>query len=299
MSILNKIRVSFDLFGMHILFLISGYVTKSYLERNSISNFLISRIKKLLYPILIGIFIINPFTLYMLYKVINNLSISFLDYIPIYLTLNINSLNGINGTFSPLHLWFILYLFLYSLLIILIKSMPKIKYINFNNTNIKNHYIITLLFFPLLYIINLLGLNYPNFFLFFFYYLFGYYLSNSKKSTLSKKIIFIYSLILFLIVLLYNLNLFNLHELYLSWISFLIVILVFNIFRMYFNKKNRILSYFTNISYYSYIIHLFFIILFSSILIRYNLNYYVLYISIFSLTFVSIYFSHNILKKYF
>jgi len=97
---------------MPMLFLISGGATYLALGFRSAGQYVRERFLRLFIPLIFGLLTHVPFTIYIQHS--NNLSLQegYLGFFRI----NLAQLDGMNGAFTPAHLWFILYLFVFSLI---------------------------------------------------------------------------------------------------------------------------------------------------------------------------------------
>ena len=115
---------------MPILFFISGIGTIFVLNQKSVLHFIWQRTKRLLVPLLFGMLMIVPAQVYFerIYKGANYTS--YLDFYPSIFTTTVYP----EGNLSWHHLWFIAYLFVYSLLaipfILFFKSAKGITFTN-------------------------------------------------------------------------------------------------------------------------------------------------------------------------
>jgi glucans biosynthesis protein C len=96
---------------MPMLFLISGAATYFALGFRSAGQYIRERFLRLFIPLIFGLVTYVPFTIYIQHS--NNLSLQegYLGFFRI----NLAQLDGMNGAFTPAHLWFILYLLVFSL----------------------------------------------------------------------------------------------------------------------------------------------------------------------------------------
>jgi glucan biosynthesis protein C len=96
---------------MPMLFMISGSATYLALGFRSAGQYIRERFLRLFIPLIFGLVTYIPFTIYIQHS--NNLSLQegYLGFFRI----NLSQLDGMNGAFTPAHLWFILYLFIFSL----------------------------------------------------------------------------------------------------------------------------------------------------------------------------------------
>jgi glucan biosynthesis protein C len=96
---------------MPMLFMISGAATYFALDHRSAGQYIRERILRLLIPLVFGLVTFVPFTIYIQHSNILSLQEGYLGFFRI----NLEQLDGMNGAFTPAHLWFILYLFVFSL----------------------------------------------------------------------------------------------------------------------------------------------------------------------------------------
>ena len=96
---------------MPMLFIISGSATYLALGFRSAGEYICERFLRLFIPLIFGLVTYIPFTIYIQHS--NNLSLQE-GYLGFFL-IDLSQLDGMNGAFTPAHLWFILYLFIFSL----------------------------------------------------------------------------------------------------------------------------------------------------------------------------------------
>jgi peptidoglycan/LPS O-acetylase OafA/YrhL len=102
-------------FHMPILFIISGISTCLALNFRSGNQYLKERFFRLLVPTVFGITVLVPPMTYIT-RIARGEPIPFLTHLRGFFSLNLNDMAGIYGTFTPAHLWFILFLFVFSLI---------------------------------------------------------------------------------------------------------------------------------------------------------------------------------------
>jgi glucan biosynthesis protein C len=95
---------------MPLLMVIAGVATALALERRGPGAFLVDRVKRLLLPVLFGMFVIVPPQIYVELAASGAFHGSYLDFYP--QVLQFEPYPG--GAFSWHHLWFVVYLFVYS-----------------------------------------------------------------------------------------------------------------------------------------------------------------------------------------
>jgi glucans biosynthesis protein C len=96
---------------MPMLFMISGAATYFALGFRSAAQYIRDRFLRLFIPLAFGILTFVPFTMYIQHSAVVSLQEGYLRFFHI----DLGQLDGMNGAFTPAHLWFILYLFVFSL----------------------------------------------------------------------------------------------------------------------------------------------------------------------------------------
>lgn len=177
--ILSTLIVVVNPWFMTVLFAIAGMCAGYSLEKRGVKGFVGERLKKLLLPFVSGLVLIVPLQPLCARKFFYNFEGSILENYGYFFT-HFTDLSGYDGGFTPGHLWFILYLFIISLLsLIVIKLLPrerieaKIKKLNTVG--------LILLFVPvwlLYYLGNFGGLSLGKYLA---VYLIGYYVLSSDE----------------------------------------------------------------------------------------------------------------------
>ncbi len=96
---------------MPMLFMISGAATYYALGYRSAGQYVRERFLRLFVPLAFGLLTFVPFTIYIQHSKTLSLQEGYLGFFHI----DLNQLDGMNGAFTPAHLWFILFLFVFSL----------------------------------------------------------------------------------------------------------------------------------------------------------------------------------------
>jgi peptidoglycan/LPS O-acetylase OafA/YrhL len=112
---LTGIRAFFDPWGMPLLFVLAGATTWLALRRRTGVQYLRERIQRLIIPLLFGIVVVVPPQAYLAWLGQGNHG-TYWRFLPRYLTLSTGELMDWTGGFTLGHLWFILFLFGFSLL---------------------------------------------------------------------------------------------------------------------------------------------------------------------------------------
>jgi glucan biosynthesis protein C len=101
---------------MPLLFFISGAGTYFALRRRTNASYAGERFKRLFIPLVFGMFVIVPPQIYLEWLFRGRFSGSYAEFYPAVFQFQPYREGGLGGAFSWHHLWFVLYLFLYSLL---------------------------------------------------------------------------------------------------------------------------------------------------------------------------------------
>ncbi|MDB5119994.1 MAG: acyltransferase family protein [Sphingobacteriales bacterium] len=107
---------------MPLLFIISGAAITLSFKRRNVSEVFMERVKRLLFPLLVAIFLVIPPQLYFIRAFKGN-NEGFLEFLTNILTLKLNW--SINGNIHYLHLWYLAFVFAYSILLLPLLSSLK------------------------------------------------------------------------------------------------------------------------------------------------------------------------------
>ena len=112
----NTLMSFFELWGMPLIFLISGASIYLALRPHGAMRFLRERVLRLLIPLIFGILVLSPPQKYLERVTHEQFQGSFLEYLPIYF----GDVKLWNGEFDWLgvHLWYLAYLFLFTLVLL-------------------------------------------------------------------------------------------------------------------------------------------------------------------------------------
>ena len=171
-------------FCMPILFILAGFSTRIALERKEVKQYIRNRIEKLLIPFLLVSVLLNPIVSY-IYGLTQGRTISYKNHFILFITSISKNFEGRTTGYSPMHTWFILFLFVYS--IVCLPLFIQLK--NNRNHEILDktaeffHKPLRLLLFAIPYVmifrIDILDEMNPIGYL--YLYLFGYLLSTNEK----------------------------------------------------------------------------------------------------------------------
>jgi glucan biosynthesis protein C len=115
-ALVDTLKGIFDLWGMPLLFLISGASIFFALRSGGALRFLRARVLRLLVPLAFGILVLGPPQLYLERLTHGEFQGSFLEFLPLYY--RDWRVYGGNFAWSGVHLWYLEYLFLFTLVLL-------------------------------------------------------------------------------------------------------------------------------------------------------------------------------------
>lgn len=256
-KILSTLIVLVNPWFMPILFVLAGMSARYALEKRTYREFIIQRVSKLLLPFIVGMILLVPFQTLYARKFFDGYEGNLLDNWKYFFT-HLTDFSGYDGAFTPGHLWFILFLFLISLVsLILFRFAPyeKLK----DCAEKMPAFGVLLLFLPIwlmYYLGNFGGFSIgKNLAL----YLAGYYvLSNDRiMEKLERNIKWLTGLFIFgtivSVTIYYRYSYYgDLWVNFIGWISILVLLVAG---KRYLNQRTGFTEYFNRASYPIYILH--------------------------------------------
>jgi glucans biosynthesis protein C len=110
--VLAEVTGFIHMWHMPMLFVISGAATYFALGLRSTGEYIRERFSRLFIPLAFGLLTFVPFTIYLQHSDV----LSFQEGYAKFFQIDLQQLDGMSGAFTPAHLWFILFLFVYSLI---------------------------------------------------------------------------------------------------------------------------------------------------------------------------------------
>ena len=104
-----------DPWFMPILFLLAGMSSYLSLNKRTMKEYISERVSKILIPFICGVLLTVPIQTYYAEKFHNHFNGSYLEQLRLFFT-KVTDLTGYTGGLTPAHLWFLLVLFLISLI---------------------------------------------------------------------------------------------------------------------------------------------------------------------------------------
>ena len=185
---------------MPILFILAGFSVKYSLKNRTTKEFIVKRFRKLFLPLLIGSLTLNPIVSYM-YGRSQGRDISFIDHFIKFVTSMSEDFNGLTTGYSPMHFWFLLYLFVFSIICMPIFLKYKNKRSAKESTILTKRGILLLAVIPyvLIFCVDILDEMNPIGYLYLF--LFGYFiLTKDEVRSALKRDKWIYTILAILML---------------------------------------------------------------------------------------------------
>lgn len=269
---------------MPLLFVIAGMSAKYALQKRNLREFLINRVKKLFIPQIFGIVTVVAAMACYADRFNCGYDGSFVVHYGVFFT-RFTDLTGYDGGFSPGHLWFLLYLFVISLIGVGIIALQKkfLQNLTFENINIIA--IIALGIVPMLTcdILNFGGKSVISYMLL---YLSGYYVFAEDKVQEKITVHRYFCSAVMIIADIVNVVLFIwtehsngiINDVAMYTASWFGILTALGFGRILFNQSNKITKYLASRSFLFYIFHFLWLVLFQFYISQYTSNTVILYI---------------------
>ncbi len=256
-KILSTLIVLVNPWFMPILFVLSGMSARYALEKRSTKEFVIQRVNKLLIPFIGGMVFLVPFQTLYARKYFYNYKGGILEHWKYFFT-HITDFSGYDGAFTPGQLWFILFLFIISMItLILFQFLP------YEKASVKIEKIsvfgVLLLFIPMwlmYYLGNFGGFSIgKNLAL----YLIGYYVISNDviMKKVEKNIKWLVTLCVIgtiaSVMLYYNFSYYG--DLWINYIGWNMILVLLFFGKKFLDRRTRFTEYFNKASYPIYILH--------------------------------------------
>lgn len=168
---------------MTLLFTIAGVSCNYSLRRRSASQFVRERITKLLIPCVFGTLVLAPIMTFIGERFFNGFTGSYLEQYVLFFTKE-TDLSGYKGGFTPAHFWFLLYLFVISLVFLGVRALqmkvyPKL-FSKLETSNV-SYAVIVFMFIPEWLFKGVLDIGGKSLGQFLFLFVIGYYVLSDDK----------------------------------------------------------------------------------------------------------------------
>ena len=246
---------------MPLLFLVAGISSAYALQKRTSTEYIKERVFKLLIPFVFGVLLLVPVQTYFAEIFHNGYAGNYFEQYILFFT-KITDLTGYNGGLTPAHLWFILYLFIISLI-----ALPIMHFYQKSAKKLPVHKITLPVLLPLFLIPGfsqmILDIGGKSLGEYFAWFLLGYFLVSCE--TLQEKLQKYRFLLLGLSIPCaiihtfygeaindYN---FIIYEVLYSFYAWVTILAILGISRKYFNFTNRATAYLSKSSFGIYVLH--------------------------------------------
>lgn len=269
--LISSIIVFFSPYFMPLLFLLAGISTRYALKKRTGREYLAERVKRLVIPLLFGTIVLMPIMTYVADVYHNSYNGGFIRHYAVFFT-KFTDLIGADGGFSFGQFWFILYLFIISVvslgIITLFKKLPlKIeKPVPF--------LLVILLGLPLPLLNSLLSIGGKSLAEFTYFFLLGYYIFSDngiiEKTEKSRWILLAIGLtatILNVYLFIWSDKDYNVLNTIASFVSkWFMVLALIGLAKRYLNFSGKVSGHMSRLSFPFYIWHFIWVVVFQYLL---------------------------------
>jgi Acyltransferase family. len=260
------IQITYPWF-MPLLFVIAGMSSCYALTKRSPKEYIDERKSKLLVPLISGILLLVPIQTFYAEKFHNGYTGGYFHQYVLFFT-KISDLTGYTGGLTPAHLWFILYLYVISLITlpIIVKYRKSNRKIEVDKLSLFKILPMFLIFLIMELILDISGKSLGEYFALF---MLGYLILSEdiiqERLEKNRRILFIALITLTVLNLVFQNvlkcsygTIYDIFQGFLTWIGILAIL---GIGKHYLNFTNGITKYFTKASFPIYVFHQSFVVL--------------------------------------
>lgn len=179
-KVISSFTVFFSPFYMPLMFLLAGMSTKYALKKRSYGQYIVERIKRLIVPFVFGVLVFCPIMAYIGDKTNCGYSEGFFGHYKVFFT-KWTDLSGFDGGFGVGQFWFLYFLFIISLVFVLIIAIVK-KLIKKEIKVDLPFWSLCLLVIPLPFLYDLLKVGGKSFAEYFYVFLLGYFFVSNDET---------------------------------------------------------------------------------------------------------------------
>lgn len=260
----NFIRITSEWF-MPLLFAIAGISASLAMEKYSIKQFIKERFFRLFIPFMFGVILTVPIQTFFAEKQHNRYTGNYFQQYILFFTKK-TDLTGYSGGFTPAHLWFLLFLFVISLVSLPLIILYKKSDVKINENKFSLWTILPLFLFN--FFLSVFEIGGQSFGKYLSFFLLGYLILSTNgaiKLLENKRLILTTLAIIFSIIrmiMIYNINFQNvsfeiifLCSAFNHLTTWVVILAILGIGKCYLDYSNDILDYFSKASFPIYIFH--------------------------------------------
>lgn len=269
--LISSIIVFFSPFFMPLLFVLAGISTKFALQKRTIKEYLVERVKRLLVPLLFGTIVFMPLMSYMGDKFNHSYNEGFLKHYAVFFT-KFTDLTGADGGFSVGQFWFLLYLLIIS--IVGVGIIALLKKVIFKAEKTLPFWMVLILGLPLPLISEWLSIGGKSLVEYTYFFILGYYVFSDEKTVCKVEknrwlffIIGLVATILNIYLFLWMDSKYALVNTIVKYISkWIMVIALIGLAKRYLNFKGKVSDYMNKRSFLFFTYHFIWVVFFQYIL---------------------------------
>lgn len=289
---------------MPLLFTIAGVSSAYALQKRSSGQYVKERVSKLLIPLITGILLVIPAQTYFAERFHNGYTGGYFEQYVLFFT-KPTDLTGYAGGFTPGHLWFILYLFVISIIALPIMNVYQKSGKKLTIQNMPMPVLLILFILPLLgaLILDIGGKSLGEYFA---YFMLGYFVVSND--TILDKVgryrfpLLIVSILNMAIMLLWWRGALSFipdiaHGIFSRFYAWVMILALLGMGKHYLNFRNKVTDYFSASSFPAYVFHQTWIVIVGYYVVSYVNNVPTQIILIMLGSFMLTYATHEVCKR--
>jgi Predicted acyltransferases len=307
---LNFIDSIIGRFHMATLFLLAGMAITYSLQHRNAKTFLKQRMIKLFIPLVTGSILLNPIMTY-IWSINQGGNEAFPEHYIGFFTKDLGAFDGLTGGYTPAHLWFVLYLLVFSIIglpiFLWLKSEQSAKFKNALGGFFYQPMTILLLLIPYCFIYFIEILDEKNPIAYFYVVLIGCLFATDNRyiKALNRDRWFYVILTLILYVIYYcfrpsstaSMEVVYLYAFLVKLTKLVPALALMGIFNHYMNKNSQLLQYLSGASYTIYVIHLLVVTIVGFYVIKLEASPYIKLLIIIFLSYAICFLQYELLKR--
>lgn len=269
--LISSFIVFFSSFFMPLLFVLAGISTKYALQKRTSKEYTIERIKRLLVPFVFGTILLMPVMSYIAHRFNYSYSGGFLEHYKIFFT-KFTDLTGADGGFSLGQFWFLLYLFIISILTVGIINL--FKKLGVKSEKSTPFWLVLILGLPLPLFSEILSIGGKSLVEYTYLFMLGYYVftdenvvDKAEKNSWTLLVVGLVVTILNVYLFLWSGKEYDVLNTITKYVSeWVMIIALIGFGKRYLNFSGKVSDYMNKRSFLFYIYHFIWVVLFQYIL---------------------------------
>lgn len=287
---------------MSVLFALAGISTVYALKKRTTNEYIKERFFKLFVPLISAIILLIPIQTYIADKYFNNYAGSYIKHLSVYFSLT--DFSGYDGHFTPGQTWFILYLFLISLITLPLMIWYKNRNNKINGSSMTMIKIIPM-FFIVIIAVPILDIGGKSIGEYAADFLLGYFILSIEEvqERLEKYRVALgigWMILIIIRCTMYQIGfshglLWDIQQQLLSWIG---ILAIMGLGKRFLEFNNKFTRYFTSSVFPIYIFHQSIIVIIGFLIVRAVSNPVMQYFMIFGMSFILTIILYEVLRRF-